>query len=128
MDSYPIEVKEKLNSLIDDIANVSWVHRTDPGHNFSRSRKLDFADTLRLIISMDVGTVNEEIMEFFHYNQNHSPTQSAAHMSNMKLSSSRSNILLVPISETSYTMDIRFWPTMTLMLFMLQILKIQRIT
>ena len=77
MDNYPTEVKEKLNSLIDDIANVSWLYCTDPGHNFIRSRKLDFAHTMRLIIAMGGGTVNEEMMEFFHYDLDRSPTQSA---------------------------------------------------
>lgn len=77
MDNFPTEVKEKLNSLIDDIANVSWLYCTDPGHNFTRSRKLDFANTMRFIIAMGGGTVNEEMMEFFHYDLDRSPTQSA---------------------------------------------------
>ena len=55
MDNFPTEVKEKLNSLIDDIANVSWLYCTDPGHNFTRSRKLDFANTMRFIIAMGGG-------------------------------------------------------------------------
>lgn len=77
MDNYPTEVKEKLNSIIDNISNVSWLYCTTPGHNFTRSRKLDFASTMRLIIAMGGGTVNEEMMEFFQYDLDRSPTQSA---------------------------------------------------
>lgn len=77
MDNFPTEVKEKLNSLINDIANVSWLFCTDPGHSFIRSRKLDFANTMRLIIAMGGGTVNEEMMEFFRYDLDLCPTQSA---------------------------------------------------
>lgn len=54
MDNFPTEVKEKFNSLIDDIVNVSWLYYTDPGHNFTRSRKLDFSNTMRLSLQWAV--------------------------------------------------------------------------
>ena len=76
MTNYPTLVKEKLYSLIDDIADVSWLYCTNPGHNFTRNRKLDFATTMKLIIAMEGGTVCEEMMEFFNYNLT-SPTPSA---------------------------------------------------
>ena len=76
MTNYPTLVKEKLYSLIDDIADVSWLYCTNPGHNFTRNRKLDFATTMKLIIAMEGGTVCEEMMEFFNYDLT-SPTPSA---------------------------------------------------
>ena len=76
MTNYPTLVKEKLYSLIDDIADVSCLYCTNPGHNFTRNRKLDFATTMKLIISMEGGTVSEEMMEFFNYDLT-SPTPSA---------------------------------------------------
>lgn len=77
MNTYPTQVKEKLFSLVDDIASVSWLYCTNPGHNFTRFKKLSFADTMKLIISMEGGTVNEEMMEFFQYNLDSCPSQSA---------------------------------------------------
>ncbi|MGN1158471.1 MAG: IS4 family transposase, partial [Agathobacter sp.] len=76
MNNYPTLIKEKLYSLIDDIADVSWLYCTNPGHNFIRNRKLDFATTMKLIIAMEGGTVSEEMMEFFNYDLT-SPTPSA---------------------------------------------------
>ena len=59
MNDYPTLVKEKLYSLIDDIADISWLYCNNPGHNFTRNRKLDFATTMKLIIAMEGGTVSE---------------------------------------------------------------------
>lgn len=76
MNNYPTLVKENLYSLIDDISNVSWLYCTNPGHDFTRDRKLNFATTMKLIIAMEGGTVSEEMMEFFNYDLA-SPTPSA---------------------------------------------------
>lgn len=67
MNNYPTTVKEKLYSLIDDLANYSWLYCTDPCHHFLRKRKLDFATTMKLIIAMEGGTLSEEMMEFWDY-------------------------------------------------------------
>lgn len=77
MNNFPTEVKEKLNSLIDTLSDISWLYSTDPKRNFTRKGKLSFADTMKLIIAMEGGTVNEEIMEFFNYNLDTTPSQSA---------------------------------------------------
>lgn len=77
MNNFPTEVKDKLYSLIDTLSDASWLYCTNPGHNFTRKGKLSFADTMKLIIAMEGGTVNEEIMEFFQYNLDRSPSQSA---------------------------------------------------
>ena len=77
MNNFPTEVKQKLNDIIDDIASVSWLYCTNPGHNFTRNRKLSFAETMKLIIAMEGDTVNKEIMEYFNYDLESAPSQSA---------------------------------------------------
>lgn len=77
MNNYPTYVKEKLYSIIEDMGNISWIFCKEPGKNFTRSRKLSFQDTIKLILSMEGGTVNEEMMEYFDYNLDLAPSQSA---------------------------------------------------
>ena len=76
MNNFPSEVKQTLNNIINDMAEVAWLYSTKPGHSFTRSGKLGFAKTMSLIISMEGGTIGEEMMEYFNYDLN-SPTPSA---------------------------------------------------
>lgn len=76
MNNFPNELKQRLHLLIDQIADYSWLYSTNPGHVFSRKRKLDFATVMKLIISMEGGTLSEEMMEFWNYDLS-CPTPSA---------------------------------------------------
>ena len=48
-------VKNSLLSLIQEMAAVPWLFSKNPEADFSRSRKLDFASTIQLILSMGGG-------------------------------------------------------------------------
>ena len=56
------------NSLLDIISEMS-AHPQDfskhPNTDFSRNRKLGFSTLLHLMISMEAGTVKDELLKFF---------------------------------------------------------------
>ena len=54
MNNFSSEVKQKLNSIIEDMSNNHWLFTLNPGHDFSHQHlgKLSFADTIRMIIGM----------------------------------------------------------------------------
>ena len=61
------------------MSNNHWLFTQNPGHDFSRQHlgKLSFADTIRMIIGMGKGSTDDEIMEYFDYNPELIPSQSA---------------------------------------------------
>lgn len=71
MHDFPTIVNEKLNSIISDMDQHSWLFCKNPGHDFTRQEhgKLSFYDTMRLIIGMGKGSTNDEIIE--DYNKPH---------------------------------------------------------
>ena len=79
MNEYPEKVKERLNSILRDMSENSWLFVTNPGHDFTRQDvgKLSFEDTIRIILSMGKGTVSDELIDFFHMDADLIPTQSA---------------------------------------------------
>ena len=67
MNDFPTNVKEKLNSIISDMAEHHWLFSNNPGHDFMRQDlgKLSFYDTMRMIIGMGKGCTNDEIMDYY---------------------------------------------------------------
>ena len=79
MNDYSSNVKQKLNSIISDMASHHWLFSNNPGRDFMRQDlgKLSFYDTMRLIIGMGKGSTNDEIMDYFDMDPDFIPTQSA---------------------------------------------------
>ena len=79
MNDFPTNVKEKLNSIISDMADHHWLFSKHPGHDFMRQNlgKLSFYDTMRMIIGMGKGNTNDEIMDYFDLDPERIPSQSA---------------------------------------------------
>ena len=79
MNDFPTNVKEKLNSIISDMADHHWLFSNNPGHDFMRQDlgKLSFYDTMRMIIGMGKGSTNDEIMDYFDLDPDRIPSQSA---------------------------------------------------
>ena len=79
MNDFPTNVKEKLNSIISDMAEHHWLFSNNPGHDFMRQDlgKLSFYDTMRMIIGMGKGSTNDEIMDYFDLDSDCIPSQSA---------------------------------------------------
>ena len=79
MSDFPSNVKQKLNSIIQDMSNHHWLFTNNPGRDFSRQHlgKLSFYDTMRMIIGMGKGSTSDEIMDYFELDPARIPSQSA---------------------------------------------------
>ena len=51
------QVKNQLLSLIGEMAAVPWLFSKNSSTDFSRTRKLDFAFTIQLILSMESASI-----------------------------------------------------------------------
>ena len=58
------QVKKQLLSLIGEMATVPWLFSKNPSTDISRIRKLDFASTIQLILSMESGSIKKELLDF----------------------------------------------------------------
>ena len=52
-------VKNKLSSLIHEMATAPWVFSKNPEVDFSRNRKLDFVSTIQFLLSMESGSLKK---------------------------------------------------------------------
>ena len=78
------QVKKQLLSLIGEMATVPWLFSKNPSTDFSRIRKLDFASTIQLILSMESGSIKKELLDFFKFSSD-TPTASAFAQQRSKL-------------------------------------------
>ena len=58
------QMVETLNRCIQDIASTSEMYVKHPGRDFTRRRKLDLSDLIKLILSMKGGSLNVELHEY----------------------------------------------------------------
>ncbi len=77
-------VKNNLLSLIQEMAASPWLFSKNPEADFSRSRKLDFASTIQLILSMESGSLKKELLDYFHFSVD-TPSASAFSQQRNKL-------------------------------------------
>lgn len=77
-------VKKSLLSLIQDMADVPWLFSKRPGVDFSRCRKLDFASTIRFVLSMERGSLKKELLDYFHFSVD-TPSASAFNQQREKI-------------------------------------------
>lgn len=67
MNDYPDLVKGRLLQLIDEMARKPELFVKDPGRDFTRNRKLNFTQMIRLLLSMGGNSLGNELMEHFSY-------------------------------------------------------------
>lgn len=60
-------VKKVLLEKIQNMAACPGPFVRNPGSDFTRTRKLDFATTIRCLIAMESGSLKKELLELFHY-------------------------------------------------------------
>ena len=77
-------VKNELLSLIKEMASVSWLFAKNPFIDFSRKRKLNFETTIQCILSMESGSLQKELLEFFSFDSQ-TPSASAFNQQRNKL-------------------------------------------
>ncbi len=67
--AFPDVVKGTLLTIISDMAEHSDVFSKNPEKDFTRRRKLNFEDLLRIIVSMEAGTIRDEVLKYFEYDE-----------------------------------------------------------
>ena len=67
MKKYYDIVKEKLNSIIEDMANDPKDFVQNPDGDFVRKRKLDFQTMVKIILSMNGGSIGKELLSYFKF-------------------------------------------------------------
>lgn len=58
-------VKKYLNDCIRELSEISWLFSKTPGRDFTRNRKLPFADVVRTIVCMSGGSLTNELLDYF---------------------------------------------------------------
>ena len=91
--TFPEIVKTTLWDIIDEMSRSLSSFVKNPDKDFIRKRKLDFKKMMHLIISMESGSLNHELLKFFEYDSS-VPTGSAFYQQRSKLSVSAFRHLL----------------------------------
>ncbi len=69
MNEFADTIKENLLDLIDTLNDSFWLYTKSPEKDFTRKRKLDFKEMLRIILSMGGQSLSLELLEYFLYNE-----------------------------------------------------------
>ena len=91
--TFPEIVKTTLWDIIDEMSRSLSSFVKNPDKDLIRKRKLDFKKMMHLIISMESGSLNHELLKFFEYDSS-VPTGSAFYQQRSKLSVSAFRHLL----------------------------------
>jgi len=70
MEDYPNTLKEHLVSIIREMSMSSALFVKNPGHDFTRNRKLPFETMIQLLLSMGGNTIYNELLEANDYDLN----------------------------------------------------------
>lgn len=65
--SFAQQTKHRLFEIISEMASHPGDFSNHPETDFSRNRKLDFHNLLQLIVSMEAGSVKDELLKFFSF-------------------------------------------------------------
>lgn len=71
------QVKNTLFQDISDMAQLSQRFSKHPETDFSRNRKINFQDLLHFLISMEAGTIKQELLKYFTFDSSTVPSSSA---------------------------------------------------
>lgn len=74
MNEYPELVKKRLLELINEMAECPERFVKQPGKDFTRTRKINFAEMMQLILAMGGSSIGNELMEYFSYDVNAAST------------------------------------------------------
>jgi hypothetical protein len=67
MNEYANSIKEKLDSVLTEMHEYSWLFVNNPSKDFTRKRKLDFKEMLNILLSMGGNSLKLELMKYFSY-------------------------------------------------------------
>ena len=83
--SYAEQVKQDLLHIVSEMSSHPGDYSKHPDTDFSRNRKLNFSTLIHLMISLDTGTVRDELLKYFSYDHS-TVTNSAFYQQRAKLS------------------------------------------
>lgn len=83
--SFPDKVKSTLWGIVDSMADNPAPFVKNPQKDFSRNRKLGFVHLIRFLVSMESGCLSHELLKFFHFDPDLTPTVSALIQQRAKL-------------------------------------------
>ena len=83
--AFPETVKSTLWDIIDEMSLSINSYVKHPNKDFLRNRKLNFQKIMHLLISMESGCLNHELLKFFKYDES-VPTCSAFYQQRSKIS------------------------------------------
>ena len=97
--TFPEIVKTTLWDIIDEMSRSLSSFVKNPDKDLIRKRKLDFKKMMHLIISMESGSLNHELLKFFEYDSS-VPTNSAFYQDrkSTRLNSSHTDSSRMPSS------------------------------
>ena len=75
--SFPQKVKSTLWAIVDNMAGNTAHFVKNPGKDFTRERKLGFAQLIRFFLCMESGCLNHELLKYFYFLPEEVPTASA---------------------------------------------------
>jgi len=71
MDNYAKNIKNKLEGVLDNIERNYQLFVKNPEKDFSRKRKLNFKEVLKMILSMEGNSLNHELLKYFSFDSKH---------------------------------------------------------
>lgn len=63
------EVKDKLNTAIEQLCEASWMFVKDPSRDFTRERKLPLHKLIAVLLCMEGGSLTNELLRYFRCSQ-----------------------------------------------------------
>lgn len=70
MNFYADYVRNKLNVAISIMSSQIEDYVKNPGHDFTRNRKMNFTSTINFLLTMEGGSLNSELHKYFNYDLN----------------------------------------------------------
>lgn len=67
MNEYANLIKENLDTLLSEMDTYSYLFCKNPKKDFTRKRKLDFKEMLRILLSMGGNSLKLELLDYFSY-------------------------------------------------------------
>lgn len=108
MQDYSVTLKQHLFDIITDMAAFKSPFVIDSKKDFTRNRKLTFADTLKFLLSCGGSNISKELLEYFSYD-NDSPTASALLQQRAKLNTFAMEYLFHVFTQSSLPQNLKTW-------------------
>lgn len=93
-------IKNNLDKVINDLASTPERFCNNPGADFTRDRKIPVRDVLRFPILMERDSVDMELLKYFDYDLDATPTQSAYIQQRSKLAPDTFKMILDGFNKT----------------------------